>query len=213
MADNKLKMLPDPPESGLDPHVVPFKPKRLFRVHPTKHASNSFNPGFGIGRFHPIFDQSGKPIPTLYASDQINGALSETVFRNIISGDVVYQAELIDKYLSRIQYQKELQLIDLTGNYIKRLKITRRQLIESEEEYYKITARWAEALHSACPSAHGIKWVSRQFDTAKSILLFGDRVEQSQLKDRNKSELIESGEGLRHVLKAAMEANIKVVTG
>ncbi len=213
MADNKLKELPDPPESGLKPHVAPFKPKRLFRVHPNKHASTSFNRGFGIGRFHPIYDQSGKSIPTLYASDQINGALSETVFGNTMSGDVVYQAALIDKYLSRISYQKELQLIDLTGNYIKRLKITRLQLIESEEANYKITARWAEALHRACPKAHGIKWVSRQFDTAKSILLFGDRVKPSQLKDLNKSELLGKDDGFRLVLKAAREANITVVTG
>jgi len=125
----------------------------------------------------------------------------------------VYQVNLNDIYLSRIEYQKDLQLIDLTGNYIKRLKISRRQLIESEEEDYKITARWAEALHHACPMAQGIKWVSRKFDTAKSILLFGDRVKPSQLKDLKKSELLEKGDELLHVLKAAKEANIIVVTG
>ncbi len=166
-----------------------------------------------MGRFHPIFDQLGKPIPTMYLSDKINGALSETVFRNKMSGDVVYQAELVDKYLSRISYQKELRLIDLTGFYIKRLKITRLELLESEEEYYDITARWAEALYHACPKAHGIKWVSRHFDTAKSILLFGDRITQSNMKDLKKSELLEEGDGLRHVLKAATAAKITVITG
>lgn len=206
-------MIPLPPKSALDPYVAPFNAKRLFRVHPLKYDANSFNLGLGKGRFHPIFDQLRISIPTLYASDKINGALSETVFRNKTSGDVVYQAELIDKNLSRISCQKELRLIDLTGNYIKRLKITRVQLLESEEEYYDVTARWAEALHQACPKAHGIKWVCRQFDTAKSILLFGDRVKQSQLKDLKKSESLEKGNGLRHVLKAAAEAKITVITG
>jgi len=216
MADRKSNVLPSPPESGLDPHLALFKTKRLFRVHAVKYNAKSFNPGgkgTSMGRFHPIFDKSNNPIPTLYVSDQINGALSETVFRDTISGDTVYEDKLKDTYLSRIEFKKDLQLVDLTGIYIRRLKITRLQLIESEEDEYKVTARWAEALHHACPKAHGIKWVSRKFDTAKSILLFGDRVKPSQLTDLNKSELLEKGNGLQHVRKAAMQANITVATG
>lgn len=202
-----------PPKLGVDlnPYVAPFKAERLFRVHPIKTNANSFNPGYGKGRFHPIYALSGKSIPTLYASDRINGALSETIFRNKISGDTVYHAELMAQYLSRLSYQKELWLVDLTGSGIKRLGITRTQLLESGEDDYAITARWAEALHHTASKAHGIQWVSRQFDTARSILLFGDRIKPSQLKDLRKSESLEKGVGLRRVQKAASEANITLV--
>ena len=113
-----------------------------------------FNPGFGTGRFHPIVDAGGNPIPTLYAANQINGALAETLFHNRLAGDIIFHAELIEKRLSRLIQKQALSLIDLTGFYLRRLGLKRSQLLEADETFYRVTARWAEALHRAAPKAH-----------------------------------------------------------
>jgi len=104
-------------------------------------------------------------------------------------------------------------LIDLTGLSLRSLGLTRANLIEPNENFYQETARWAEALYEHAPKAHGMVWVSRQFDTSKSILLFGDRVDASWLTDLSSAEALDRGRGFKRVLEAATQAGITVVEG
>ena len=206
--------VPAPPTEGLNPKIKVWKAKRrLFRVHARKYLPDSFNLGRGSGRFHPIIDKNGNQIPTLYASDQINGALAETVFRDLFAGDNVYYRQLEGQRLSRLEQSKALSLVDLTGFGLKKLRLTRANLLEPDEDYYKETAAWAEALHTAAPNAQGMIWVSRQFDKASSILLFGDRIKPHTLKDLKVTEKLNKGRGLNLVKKAALLADITVVDG
>ncbi len=207
--------IPAPPGSGLTPHLTTWRNgRRLYRVHVDTFAANSFNPGQGQGRFHPIRDQKGELIPTLYAADRINGALSEAVFRNITAnGGRILRCELEALLLSRLIQERELRLIDLTGLRLRRLGLTRAQLIETPATAYRDTARWAEALHRDCPEADGMMWVSRQFDTSKAIVLFGDRVVESVLRDEDNTELLYRGRGFRRVLEAAELAGITIIEG
>ena len=204
-------MLP-PPTRDLDPIISPFNKERLFRVHQTKFRATEFNPGTkGNGRFHPIYNEKKEFIPTLYASDQINGALAETIFRDTLIGDPVYHSELILKNLSRLSCKIDLDLIDLTGFGLNRIGLTSEQLFVFDVDQYAITARWAEALHAACPNAHGMQWQTVGYPKALSILLFGDRVKESQLEELGNSELLYEGNGFKRILKAASLINATII--
>ncbi len=161
-----MEPLPEPPPAAtLDPATTTWSAeRRLYRVHGSEWAANDFNTGFGRGRFHPIWNHRGKSIPTLYAADGVDGALSETVFRGVGgSGGRIHGADLEHLRLSRLVLDADLQLVDLTGLALHRLgRLKRRQLLEAPEWLYRETARWAEALYEAQSTAHGLLWVSRQ---------------------------------------------------
>ena len=208
-----MEPLPDPPPAAaLDPATTTWRVgRRLYRVHDASPA-NAFNPGYGRGRFHPVHDGRGRPIPTLYAADAIDGALSESVFRGVgASGGRIHRADLEPLRFSRLVLDADLRFVDLTGLALRRLGLTRGQLIEAPEWLYRSTARWAEALHEAESTAHGLLWVSRQCDTAKAVVLFGDRVEASWLRADGPAEPLHGGRGFRRVCEAAGRANIVVI--
>ena len=208
-----MEPLPEPPPAaGLDPATTTWSAGRpLFRVHGASSA-NAFNPGHGRGRFHPLRDGRGESIPTLYAADEIDGALSETVFRGVRGSDGrIHRADLQPWRLSRLVLDADLQLVDLTGLALRRLGLARGQLIEAPERLWRETAGWAEALHEACRVAHGLLWISRQCDTATAVVLFGDRVDESWLRPDGLAEALHRGRGFRRVCDAAGRANIAVI--
>ena len=208
-----MELLPEPPPSAaLDPATTTWSARRrLFRVHGASPV-NAFNPGYGRGRFHPLRDSRGESIPTLYAADEVDGALSESVFRDITgSGGHIHRADLDPLRLSRLLLEVDLRLVDLTGLALRRLGLTRVQLIEAPARFHGKTARWAEALHEACASAQGLTWVSRQLDTARAVVLFGDRVDASRLRPDGPTEPLGGGRGFRRVCAAAARANIAVI--
>lgn len=206
-------MLCTPPTSDLQPIVSDWPAQQVFRVHDLIYAANSFNPGFGLGRFHPIVDADGRPIPTLYASNCVDGALAESVFHDRYAGDKLYIAQLKNQRLSKIETAKPIRLIDLTGYGLRRLKTDRSKLLDTGKSEYPNTARWAEALHIAAPDAHGMLWVSRQFDTSFSLLLFDDRLDHDIVRDLDKSEPLDSGAGLQQVRNAASQLDVCLVEG
>ena len=206
---------PEPVVADLQPATRTWKARRiLFRVHDHRPA-NEFNPGSGRGRgrFHPIRGGRGRFVPTLYASDEIDGALSEVLFRGGVtaSGGSIHRADLESLCLSRLVPEFDLQLVNLTGVELRRLGVTRAQLIESPERCYRETARWAEALHEAAANAHGLMWVSRQCDTAKGFVLFGDRVDASVLRPLEASEPLHEGRGFERVCEVAGRADITLI--
>lgn len=208
-----MEPLPEPPISNLDPKLTIWKAgRRLFRVHTHKVDADAYNPGYGRGRFHPIRDANGNAIPTLYAADRIQGALSESVFRDVTSATGrIHRDDLQALLLSRLVQQSDLKLINLTGLALRRLGLTRVQLIEAPPRHYSHTARWAEALHRCCPDAQGLMWVSRQSDTSKVIVLFGDRVADHALENAEASESLYRGRGFQRICEAAALADITVV--
>lgn len=81
--------VPAPPDASAlvrarlaeEPYLVATR-MRLHRVHDSRFAPDSFNPG-GCGRFHPFASAAGNPVPCLYAADSVAGSYTETVFRSI----------------------------------------------------------------------------------------------------------------------------------
>ena len=204
------------PPGHVDPLITTWSAgRRLYRVHPADYAPNEFHPGTGgrPGRFHPIRSAQGIPIPTLYASDRIDGALSETVFRNIVAGGITLRAELETRCLARIELLRDITIADLSGHGLRRLGLDRSQLLETGTWSYAHTARWAEAIHRSNDNVDGIIWVSRQFDTAKALLAFGNRLKQDDFAVIGAPERLDQARGYRRAQEAASAAGITIAEG
>lgn len=184
--------------------------KPIVRVHNVKFGATEFNPGFGEGRFHPLTDA----VPTLYGSNTLDGALSETVFHDVpISGvfKSIRQSKLVPMLATTISPLRDLTLIQLRGFGLKKLGVTRAQLIDSDADQYVATRQWASTLHHAS-TADGLIWMSRQHDTSEALVLFGDRVARTAFDviDPPRS-LHPPSPGWLEVLRAAESAGITIV--
>jgi RES domain len=77
--------------------------------------------------------------------------------------------------------RRDLLLVELTSDGLRRLGLTRGELLEFDARSYPQTAAWARALHEHCARVDGLLWVTRQRATSRALLLFGDRVKVSEL--------------------------------
>lgn len=205
--------MPVPPKH-VEPRTTTWKAgRRLYRVHPRLYGPLQFNPGTSGrgGRFHPIEDAKGKTIPTLYAADRIDGALSETVFHNVVAGGFILRAELATRAITRIELARDIEVADLSGHGLRKLKLNRSQLLECGAPHFADTARWAETIHQSDKSLHGMIWVSRQFDTAKALLAYGDRLCEKDFIVCGEPKRLDRGPGYRRVQEAASAADITII--
>ena len=190
----------------------------LHRVHQSKYQADQFNPGVqGNARFSPIEDEHGTPIPTLYAGTTMECALMEAVFHDVphTAGFKSFdKGKLAGQVHSTVQVQQELQLFDLASVPLRKLGVTRKQLIDTEKDQYPATRRWAEAIHRQCPQAQGLSWVSRQDDSARAVVLFGDRIPDAALRSEgNSRSLVDDADVYDAVLDLANRIGVNIVQG
>lgn len=175
------KNTPQPP-SGLlkTTKYLLKKGTMLHRIHQEQYAAGQFNPGKrGNARFSPIQDAEGEYIPTLYAGVTKECAMMETVFHDVsfAPGVKIYdKSKLRGQVYSTLEVAGVLELLDLATVSLRKLGITRKALIDTEKDQYPMTRKWAETLYQQNPTAQGLAWVSRQDDTARAMMLFGDRI-------------------------------------
>ncbi|UXJ50095.1 RES family NAD+ phosphorylase [Pseudomonas citronellolis] len=184
--DNALDVLPSPP-AALDASWVTWPAERpIHRIHQDRFEGVEFNPGLkGNARFSPIQDADEKPISTLYGGSTFDCAAMETVFHDVphTAGTKIYdKGKLMNQLHSQLVPTQPLQLVDLRSVALRKLGVTRKQLIDTEKDQYPKTRSWAVALHDQCPDAQGLLWTSRQDDSAQAIMLFGDRVKPGVLE-------------------------------
>lgn len=167
------------------------KGTRLHRVHQSKYKADQFNPGNqGNARFSPIQDGQGRAIPTLYAGTTLPCALMETVFHDVphtVGFKSIDKAKLEGQVHSEVVVAAPVKLVDLSSVPLRKLGVTRKQLIDTEKDQYAGTRKWAVAFHGQCPDAQGLTWVSRQDDSARAVMLFGDRIPEGMLKPEGAS--------------------------
>lgn len=190
----------------------------LHRVHQTKYQPDQFNSGVhGNARFSPIQDEHGKPIPTLYGGTTMACALMETIFHDVphTAGFKSFdKGKLVEQVHSIIQVEQKLQLVDLASVPLRKLGVTRKQLIDTEKAQYPATRKWAEAIHRQCPQAQGLSWISRQDDSARAFVLFGDRVSDGALRPKGDSRsLLDDGDAYDAVLDLADRIGVNIVPG
>lgn len=210
-----MALAPPPDPSTLDPLVVEIDERTpLVRVHSIGRSAVDFNPGLGPpSRFGPLRLPNGTPIPTLYAATTVAGVLSESVFHDVPysgRGKRILVSRLTGLALSTLIVDRPLRLAHLAGLGLRRISVRRRDLIESGLGSYSRTAEWALALHAAPMALSGLAWVSRQDDTARAILLFGDRVPAGSLRAASAPVPLDHGVGLALVDDAATLAAITV---
>lgn len=190
----------------------------LHRVHLSEYQADQFNPGVrGNARFSPIQDEKGKAIPTLYAGTTLPCALMETVFHDVphTAGFKSFdKAKLNGQVHSTVRLDAALQVVDLSSVPLRKLGVTRKQLIDTEKDQYPATRRWAMALYSQCSRAQGLFWVSRQDDTARAVVLFGDRIAEGALQPGSSSySLTEDAGTYDVVLDLAERIGVAFVLG
>ena len=196
------------PSAGLDLSMIILPVDSiLHRVHLEDYGA----------RFSPISNAEGQPIPILYAGASLACALMETVFHDVphVPGfKSLDRARFIRQVHSTLTLRQPLQLVDLASIPLRRLGISRRQLIDTEKDTYPLTRRWAEAIHTQCPSAQGLSWISRQDDSARALVLFGDRVEAGALVQSGASSplLDEAGTCCDAVLDLAERLGVCIVS-
>ena len=185
----------------------------MYRVHETAYAVDEFNSSRkGNARFSPILDPSGNVIPTLYAATTPRGALMESVFR-----DVPYRPGFKHVDLKRLEgrtcstllFEANFQLLDLSKVALRGLGIPPRRLIDTTKAHYPVTRGWAEQIYAAHAKAQGFLWSSRQDDRSLAVVLFGSRVQASDLLDGKFSRpLIRNGVPEDFVLDLATELRV-----
>lgn len=203
--------VPAPPAT-LAPRVTVWPKEQLFiRVHRLRFRPTKFNPGGtgAQGRFHFFEDAAGQVVPILYGADANAAAIAETVFRDIRSGGVLLRPRLAGLALAELRSIRDLRLIELLGYGLKRLDLHPYELTSTDPTEYAGTIAWAKALHEATPDADGLVWMSHQFNTRRALMLFGDRVAESDLTAGSSLPLT-FGAGFDIVERCANEAGITI---
>lgn len=208
-------MLRDPPPPReLKPSLMTLAAgRRLVRVH-RPGAPLQFNEGgSGGGRFHPLRNDRGSLVPTLYAGATLPAALLETLFRLTSAGrnpNYLPRARVTLYEYTRLTVRRPLSLIDLRGLALRRLDLSRAPLLDGGPDTYPATARWAEALHHAAPKASGMIWLSRQLDTTEAFVFFADRLRRPDLEADSDSHPLGSGRGFERVLTLAAALGVVI---
>jgi hypothetical protein len=207
--------VPAPRAAGeLDPLVTEWaQGRRIVRCHNARHAPAEFNRTASPGRFRPV-RRRGRIVGTLYGSEDLAGAVSETVFHDLPvgGGERFLRVEaLAPMVASSLSARRVLRPASLHGHGLRRLGATRAQLIDSEADRYPALAAGGQALHDCPAEPDGLLWRSRHYDDTYALLLFGDRVRRRDLEIVEPPLPLALGPGLERVLELAERAGITLV--
>lgn len=153
-------------------------------------------------------------VPTLYGANSLDGALAESIFHDVpVRGPKksIRRFRLKPLLVSTIASRRDLTLIQLHGHGLGRLGVRRSELIDSTAYHYSRTAAWAAALHGRMRDADGLVWVSRKVDTSFALMLFGDRVNRSDLEVIEPPLPLFPGAGYVEVQRVAEQAGITIL--
>lgn len=190
----------------------------IHRIHLQRYGADQFNPGLdGNARFSPIRDIHGQPIPTLYGGTSFDCAAMETVFHDVpfAAGLKTYdKGKLTEQQHSLLHCRQDLLLVDLGSKALRKLGVTRNRLIDTEKDQYPMTRQWAEAIHRQRQDVQGLCWTSRQDDSARAFMVFGDRVAATSFErlGQPRSLLHDSGVYMQ-VLELAEQIGVLMVAG
>ncbi len=172
------RTVPDPPQP-FDPlwETLPAG-ARLYRVHEprfpdgTVNDGSAFNPGHGTPMRWSFF---GDPIvPVHYSAATPVAAVHESVLHDAVPGAHLSRASWSGKVLTPLRVTRDLGLVQLHSDGLRRFGIHARQLTDTDADQYPFTVSWALAAHTA--GADGVCWMSRQLNSVRAFCLFGDRV-------------------------------------
>ncbi|WP_437889609.1 RES family NAD+ phosphorylase [Phytobacter sp. V91] len=175
------------------------------RIHRPQYSALQFNPGTHSGRgarFSPFKDSTGKNVPTLYGGESSAVALMETLFHDLPIGCMGLNFDMGkpgNHVRSKLIPSIDLALVNITPMTMRRWGITQAELLGSDMTEYPITQKWAERIHHDNPLAKGIQWPSKQHG-GKAVMLFGDRIKDSDLEVMIESEAVTESDEVLYAL-------------
>lgn len=172
---------PSGPPERLQPRITTWsRGEIIVRVHSLPFGPAEFNPGKGHGgRFDPLHDPLGRPVPTLYGASDFTAALAETVFREAAdSGAVITHPRIAGAARSTLKPLRALRLVNLYSAGLKALDVRYPDLIGSPAAVYHRTRVWSQALYDNTRDlgVDGLLYRPRHAPTHDAVLLWGDRV-------------------------------------
>jgi hypothetical protein len=187
---------------------------KFHRVHDQRFDCCAFNPGKGrSSRFAPLL-LGGAPIPTQYLATDFECAVHETIFHDIPIDEpnkTVGADNIKPLAHSVVELKRDITLVPLFAPDLARWRMSRADLIGTAGASYFITAQWALAIHQSRPDADGLIWTSKRCDPQKALLLFGDRVSESDLTGISKTRIYASLDEMRQILTFAERMSIAIV--
>lgn len=209
-------LLASPPADELEPLLYVWKRGRdLVRCHDSTFGATEFNSRPDIAqRFRP-FTHRRRTVPTLYGAQTVEAALSETLFHAVPTKGPdrrVRLSRLLPWQISHLVPLRDLRLADLRDRSLSKLRLTRKELIESPAGAYGQTAEWASALFESGLQPDGLIWNSRQARSDFAMVLFSrGRLAREDL-DVSQSPLpMAVGEGYELALEAAEKLGITII--
>ena len=185
----------------------------LARIHRAVHGACEFNHELptppGGGRF----DTCDIAYGHLYASNGLEGALAETIIRDVPLADPgprdVSLTRLRGRALSFVRLTRDLRLVSLHGPHPSAFG-QGLWLSKCEREDYPLTREWARALRERSPKAAGFVWRARHDEDALAYVLWSDRASDA-LEAAGEPLPIDSAEGLGAVRKVLLDRHNAVV--
>jgi hypothetical protein len=206
--------VPPPPEP-FDPGAEEWPADRpLVRVDRLERLPVSFNPRASPARFRPVRAKSGSVVPTMYAADGVDPALSETIFHDlpVSAGPKHLPRSLLEpRGFARLRIGRPLRLVQLRGYGLRRVGATHGELIETGPSHYPATTAWGQAAYDHATGFDGLLWMSRQYAGGIAVMLFGDRCEDVVEQLDEPPLPLAHGRGLELIYEAANAAGIVIV--
>jgi hypothetical protein len=106
---------------------------------------------------------------------------------------------------------KDLRLAALTDPEIKRLRVTRRELIDTDAAEYPATASWGQAIYDHPARFDGIVWNSRQHVATLSVMLWSTRAGAIEAEPSAAPEPLYFGPGYDRVVALANAMDVTVI--
>jgi hypothetical protein len=187
----------------------------IIRCHNVALGATEFNASTDSRRFRPV-QSHGAIVPTLYGADLVKGALSESVFHDVPvrgNGRRIQRKALVPMMRSTVIPKRDLRLVRLHSDGLKRLGVKHAELIESSARQYPRTAAWGQGLYDL-GNHDGLVWQSRQFNASYAIMLWGDRVKRRKdidVDEANPPLSLFLGPGFDEVQQLADDGLITVV--
>lgn len=141
--------VPEPPDP-FDPlwEVLPAG-SRLFRVHEprfpdgTANDGTMFNPGYGALLRWSFF---GDPVvPVHYSAASPEAAVHRSILHDAVPHAHLSRASWIRKVLTPLRTTRDLRLVQLHSQGLRRSGVQARDLTDTDSDQYPFTVKWAQA--------------------------------------------------------------------
>ena len=181
----------------------------VVRVHSLAYPASAFTSPAHLARFQPVRDSTGTPVPTLYGAEAVEAAFSETVLHDLSPGarGSIPFSRIKQRAVSWFQPSRDLRIAQLPGFGLLRAGVKASELTDTPPRAYAQTAKWGQAIYEHSERVDGVAWMSRQFNSQRALMLWGDRVSEADIGFRSGSTLpLFTGAGLELVSEIALKA-------